>query len=1057
MAEEERDKNIKEKKENKMHNDSSKNKVVQKLKEAFQKRLSKYVENKDNVLVVKNKSNCKMLSVTDIKGSFAFNKMNIYIPKKLKTESEFFTWRFDDFPVANDIALIEIGKNRKTPLVKSVLFFISVNDILVFPNEYRTFYVHDLQDQISVLRAKILGFEEIIIVLKKDPNQKKVCEFKEIYEIGIRCKFRYTGPLQAPDKNQKMSIEVRGIDFVKVQNLYSDIIPDIDEPELFLGQKTKHLNEMKYMDELISSFPVFGNSKDFFAFLAEEEFKYFASYDLLPKLTENFFKDDPFARNAKITKCLREIIDILNETKKSNKPNKILGAFSLLGMKPSTGEISLDNLSEILKNPDYSLYDFLDKFIEFVIQPKKNVDVYTAQILYNIFCSGSLLQKLEILKIFINGKARSDILEEEIDIALRKTLDDQQTEYILREKMKIIRQKLEDNYEKREEDPVLQKQGMVGKNLRYPENILKLLKQEKEKLRNLNPNSPEVNVAENYIDLVENLPWRKVKVENLDLKKLEENLNTDHYGIEKVKQRILEFISVKVFKDLKNVKKTHIRKVNYQDQNGLKREFFIDKSLFSATEEDLVSEENATTSSPEKKTFNNTPILTLVGPPGVGKTSLAKSIAKALDLPFVKVSLGGLRDESEIRGHRKTYVGAMPGKIIKAIRKAKFSNAVILLDEIDKLGNDHRGDPASAMLEVLDPEQNANFLDNYLDTEYDLSRIFFISTANYYEQIPAPLLDRVEIIELSSYTETEKLEIAKKHLIPKVLTFNNLESQFFQISDSLILQIIQEYTREAGVRELQRLLDKIVRKIIILILKNSDLQSFKLTKNHITEFLGAPIYLESEIATETKPGLVNGLAYTSYGGDVLAVEVTTYPVKNGGSSQVTGQLRDVMRESSQIALVYIRANAKKFGVEKFDFEKNSIHIHVPEGAVPKDGPSAGITFTTALISKLKNKPVSSKNAMTGEITLRGQVLPIGGLKEKSIAAIKKGIDTIFVPKQNKKDIYELPKEVKEKINFILVDDYQTVYDYIFADKKTEVNSKYKFGIDSDKKNNQKAI
>ncbi|MBR2849160.1 MAG: endopeptidase La, partial [Mycoplasmataceae bacterium] len=444
----------------------------------------------------------------------------------------------------------------------------------------------------------------------------------------------------------------------------------------------------------------------------------------------------------------------------------------------------------------------------------------------------------------------------------------------------------------------------------------------------------------------------------------------------------------------------------------------INENLFVKEENDL-----------NKIQEDASPIITLIGPPGVGKTSIAKSLAEAIGRKFVKISLGGVNDEAEIRGHRKTYVGAMPGKIIAAIKRAGVSNPIILLDEIDKMGvSGTKGDPSSALLEVLDPEQNANFQDHFLEIEYDLSKVLFITTANYYEDIPTPLLDRVELIELSSYTLFEKINIAKKYLVPKVIKQNALEKKQFKISDKEIEFIIRHYTMEAGVRNLQRVLDKIARKITLGVVEEKIKDEFIVDIPTIKKFLGVEKYSDDDKDDKPRVGVVNGLAYTSYGGSTLPIEVITFPGK--GEIKLTGQLKDVMQESAAVALGYIRSKAKDFNID-FNFDESTIQIHVPEGAVPKDGPSAGITFTTAIISALTKKPVSHKIAMTGEITLRGKVLPIGGLKEKSLAALKLGIKTIFIPKDNEKNLEEVVDEVKKVIKFIPVSSYNEIYDHLF--------------------------
>ncbi|MEG0736444.1 MAG: endopeptidase La, partial [Longicatena sp.] len=419
------------------------------------------------------------------------------------------------------------------------------------------------------------------------------------------------------------------------------------------------------------------------------------------------------------------------------------------------------------------------------------------------------------------------------------------------------------------------------------------------------------------------------------------------------------------------------------------------------------------------------PIICLVGPPGVGKTSLAKSVARALQREFVKISLGGVKDESEIRGHRRTYLGSMPGRFIQAMKKAGTINPVFLIDEIDKMASDYKGDPASAMLEVLDPEQNSFFSDHYIEENYDLSKVLFIATANYLENIPNALRDRLEIIELSSYTELEKIEIAKRHLVSKQLIENGLKPSQMKLEDDMITYLVRYYTRESGVRQLERVIATICRKSVLAILKDKK-RSIKVTKKLIKEWLGNEKVDYGKRETKDQVGTVTGLAYTSFGGDILQIEVNHFEGK--GKLVITGQLGDVMKESASIAYDYVRANANKYKISSDIFEKSDVHIHVPEGAVPKDGPSAGVTLTTALISSLSNVPVKADLAMTGEVTLRGHVLPIGGLREKSMAAHRCGISTIVIPKANVKDLDDIPAAVKESVKFIPVDRISQVLD-----------------------------
>ncbi|KKB26984.1 ATP-dependent protease La Type I [Mycoplasmopsis meleagridis] len=620
-------------------------------------------------------------------------------------------------------------------------------------------------------------------------------------------------------------------------------------------------------------------------------------------------------------------------------------------------------------------------------------------------------------EVNIENKVNDWDIEQEIQNRVKENLDKQQKEFLLREKMRAIKESLRDNnsseddldeYSKNLKDPI--------KMQMYPSSVIKLITSEEDRLKGTMQGTPDANIMQTYLKTLKSLPWRKTEIESLDIQKVKEILDKNHYGLKSVKERIIEYLSLII--NRKNIEKSKVSdkpKLLDLDDNHQ-----IDLDLFKENSNSKV-----------QKSFNNVPILTLVGPPGTGKTSLARAIAEALNKSYIKISLGGVNDESEIRGHRRTYVGAMPGKIIKAIQKVGVSNPLILLDEIDKVAqNSHRGDVSSAMLEVLDPEQNTKFQDNYLEHEYDLSKVMFFATANYYENIPAPLLDRVEIIELSSYTLNEKLMIAKNHLIKEVLEQAGISDKLFQINDEMIEFIIKHYTIEAGVRGLKRELDKIARKIVTKIVAGEKIEEFKITKDVILDFLGVQKFDDNAEDQKPEIGVVNGLAYTAYGGTTLQIEVTTYKSKNGGI-RLTGSLKDVMKESANIALTYVKANAEKFDIKDFDFETNEIHIHVPEGAVPKDGPSAGITFTTALISALSNKPVSKKVAMTGEITLRGKVLPIGGLKEKTFAAYKKGVKKVFIPHDNAKNLVDIAEEVKDAIEFIPVKNYDEIYERLF--------------------------
>ena len=560
-------------------------------------------------------------------------------------------------------------------------------------------------------------------------------------------------------------------------------------------------------------------------------------------------------------------------------------------------------------------------------------------------------------------------IEKEIDTKVKQGIDESQKEYVLREKIKVIKEELGDTNSKDIEIDLI-KQKMLELNL--PVKIKKRLDSELKKYETLSSLSPETSVVKNYIDWLIDLPWEIYTEDNKNLKDVRNKLDETHYGLEKVKTRIIEYLAVK------------------QVSENLK-----------------------------------SPILCLVGPPGVGKTSLAFSIASSINRNFVKISVGGINDEAEIIGHRKTYLGSSPGRILQMMKKAKSSNPVFLIDEVDKMTKDIKGDPASALLEVLDPEQNKYFSDNYIEEEYDLSKVMFILTANYIENIPDELKDRLEIVNLSGYTEYEKLDICKKHIIKKSMNEHGLKKEKINFSDDVILKIIRNYTREAGVRELTRQINTIIRKIVTsMVTNNIKISSLNITLDNLEEYLGKEKYHFSKSNNESKIGVVNGLAYTSYGGDVLPIEVNYF--KGKGQLELTGSLGNVMKESAQIAFDYIKANAKKYNIDYNLLIENDIHIHVPEGAVPKDGPSAGIALTTALISAFTNKKVSSKIALTGEITLRGEVLAIGGLKEKSIGAYRNNIEKIIIPYDNESDLDEIPDEIKKSIKYVLVRNYDEV-------------------------------
>ena len=560
-------------------------------------------------------------------------------------------------------------------------------------------------------------------------------------------------------------------------------------------------------------------------------------------------------------------------------------------------------------------------------------------------------------------------LEEEIEREVTKKMDESQKEYVLREKIKAIKEELGDINDKDTDIDLLK--GKIRK-LNCPKKVREKLEYEISRYEMCSSLSPEVGIIRNYIDWLINLPWDNFTKDETNLMKVKKYLDSTHSGLDKAKERIIEYLAVK------------------QKTNNLK-----------------------------------SPILCFVGPPGVGKTTLAKSIAKSIGRETTKISVGGINDEAEIVGHRRTYLGANPGLIIQGMKKAGTTNPVFIIDEIDKMTKDIKGDPASSLLEVLDPEQNNKFIDLFIEEEFDLSNVMFITTANYIEQIPNELRDRLEIIELYSYTEYEKLDIAKKHLIPKEITEHGLTSKNVRFTDDAILTIIRGYTKEAGVRELDRVIATIIRKIVKDIVMNNTKSNCIINNGNIKKYLGNKKYLDNNDKELLSAGVVNGLAYTPYGGDLLQVEVTYF--SGTGNLVLTGSLGDVMKESATIALSYIKANAKTFKLDDKIFRENDFHIHVPEGAIPKEGPSAGVTLTTAILSSLLNKKVSSDVAMTGEVTLTGKVLPIGGLKEKSIAAFRSGIERVFIPKENEPDLEEIPKEIKNKIDFILVDDYIQIF------------------------------
>ena len=664
-----------------------------------------------------------------------------------------------------------------------------------------------------------------------------------------------------------------------------------------------------------------------------------------------------------------------------NNNNDFLSAFVISTKEYDYNEVEASALRRVL-------YRKLDEYIDISPYMSNTVigritEVKNISKLSDIIVSELPLEYNEVLKyvnitnpmnrireitLDLSKEIETVRLENEIEDNLKVKLEEEQKEYMLREKIKLIKEELgEVDLKDADIDKIRNKMN----SLDLPESIIKRLNEEIDRYSLTSSASPEVTTIRTYIDWLLCLPWNKLSKDNTDVKKITEVLNNSHFGLESVKKRIIEYIAVK-----------------------------------------------------KKTNTSNSPIICLVGPPGVGKTSLASSIAKALNKDFVKVSLGGINDEAEILGHRRTYVGASPGKIIQQMKKANTSNPVFLIDEVDKLTKDYKGDPASALLEILDKEQNDKFCDNYIEEEFDLSNVMFILTANNIGGIPAPLLDRLEIIELSSYTIYEKLNIAKYHLIPDLL--NEYKVKNIKFTDSAIQKIITYYTKEAGARDLYRQIDSIIRKAII---NNDKSSKIVIDNGDVEAYLGATKYNITINDTNTKTGIVNGLAYTMYGGNILKVTCTLYPGK--GNVTLTGALGDVIKESIYIALSYIKANNTMFKIDYKIFEEVDFHFHIEEGSIPKDGPSAGVTIVTAILSLLKNKIIPNNVSMTGEITLRGKILPVGGLKEKLIAATTNGIDTVYLPLESSKEFSLLPSEVRDNLNIILVEDYEDVYKSLF--------------------------
>ncbi len=674
-----------------------------------------------------------------------------------------------------------------------------------------------------------------------------------------------------------------------------------------------------------------------------------------------------------------KIVEFLNLSKTNEPLESIVSEFNL--PKIENEDMIISKLKKELK--EYiKLIPYVSNSILDVIENEKDLSKFVDIITPNIITDRKRI--MEYLKTIEPSKRAEMLLqdiylekekfkiERNLDLKVKRELDDSQKEFILKEKLKFIKEELGEYSSK---DIEIESLKEKIDHLNCPKKIKDRLNYELERYEKNNNLSPESNIIRDYIDWLLNLPWNNFTIDNKNLKKVKELLDNSHYGLKEVKERIIEYLAV--------------RQMN-SNSNG--------------------------------------PVICLVGPPGVGKTSLAVSIAKAINRNFIKISVGGIRDEAEIIGHRKTYVGASPGRIITSLKKAKTNNPLLLIDEIDKMNKDYRGDPSSTLLNILDKEQNKYFSDNYIEEEFDLSNVLFILTANYIDNIPEPLRDRLEIVNISGYTELEKIDIAYKYLLPKILKNNGLKENFININQDTILKIIRNYTKEAGVRELERQLDKIIRKIVTqIVLNNIKVNKINIDSKSILKYLGNEKYKYNK-KSKSQVGVVNGLSYTIYGGDILPIEVNYFRGK--GNLILTGNLGDIMKESATIALNYVKANYKKYGINYDILTNNDIHIHVPEGAIKKDGPSAGVSLTLAIISALTNKKISSDLALTGEITLRGHVLAIGGLKEKVIGALRAGIKTIIIPKDNLDQLNELPKEVTKNIKFITVKEFKEIYEVI---------------------------
>lgn len=676
-----------------------------------------------------------------------------------------------------------------------------------------------------------------------------------------------------------------------------------------------------------------------------------------------------------------KILKFMNLNKKNEPLESMIQNLEKEFIDEEREKILVNKITKELKNYSKNIPYISNSFINIIEKEtnlEKLIDIVvpnlssTQEKLIDYLNTISIIDRSEMLLKDIYKDKEIFKIERNLDLKVKKELDKSQQEYILREKMKLIKEELGDIVPKETEIDKLKRQA---RNLKCSEDVKERLLFEINRYDSIPSMSPELNITKDYIDWLLKLPWNVFTKDSDNIKDAKKILDDSHYGLEEVKERIIEYLAVK------------------KNTNTL-----------------------------------NGPIICLVGPPGVGKTSLAKAIAKCLNRKFVKISVNGISDEAEIMGHRKTYVGACPGKIIYSLKKCGSCNPVILIDEIDKMGRDYKSDPVNSLLTILDKEQNKTFTDNYIEEEFDLSNVIFILTANNIEDIKGPLRDRLEIINISGYTEFEKLNIVKNYIWPKILKNNGVDEKKVIIKSNELKKIIKNYTKESGVRELERQIDKIIRKIVTEnVIKDIILDQIIIDEKMIKKYLGNEIYSFNK-TYKSQVGIVNGLAYTPYGGDILPIETNYY--KGSGNLILTGSLGEVMKESASIALSYIKSNYKLFDIKYDILKNNDIHIHIPEGAIKKEGPSAGIALTLCLISSLSNKKIPNNIALTGEITLRGKVLPIGGLKEKSLGALQAGIKKIIIPHDNLKDLEKLPKEVKNNIEFIPVKDFKEVVDFI---------------------------